>query len=922
MDLDEGSSGMAGTITKVYFFQHTHTDIGYTHPQQEIVEEQAANIARALEYCRRTDDYPLEARFAWTVETGWTLARFWEQADEAQRAMFAAYAQAGRVQITASYFHMTQLATPELLIRSLEPTLAIASACGVTVDTAMSSDINGINWFYVHLLAQAGVRYVNTAVNKTRGGSPIPDERPGGFWWEGPTGDRLLVWNNEVYMQGNWALSFPEAPSFAGLERYLKSLEECGYPYDTVIIPLQGFVIDNSAPNMAACDMVLDFNRQAGRTLCRFVTLGEAMRDVEARYGDHIPVRRGAWPDWWDDGIGSSAFETGLARFAAGDLLGAEKAAALATAMGAPDPFPRGELERLRENLLHYYEHTWGWWRSVEDPHSLESRALGHRKIGYAEDAALDGRRYRERAVRALAQWTAPPATGPSAGQIMLFNPLGWPRRERIQWKARWQNPAENPPTAMRVIDPDGREILADNRIERYSGHLRAYCDLWVCFEADVPALGYAIYRLEDTGQTVLPPAESTSRAIENQFYRVEMDGSGRVRSIVDKELDRELVAKGPWGMGQLVYERITSPGGRADLVVQNPLSFDFAPHRAAVAVTVPDDGEVRTIRDSLGVSLVCRSRMPRFPSIVQEVRLDDGAKRIDFITRLVKEEVAEAEALYAAFPFAVQPDAVRCDVSGGEFVPGREQIPGSATDWYNVRHGVQLRADGVALTLLCADAPLVEFGEMKTGRTPSPPVLDNGLVFSYILNNHWFTNFFARQSGELTLRYRLLTAPRDVPGTLGRNGREFLAPLVAVRLGARSARDAGVEIAARTASPRHAKAGFGEITAGTAALDAVKPARAGHGWIVRLHEIGGQAGEARLRLHWPIPVDVIPCDVLERPLEPPVTSAGDDEITVPMKPFGTATLWLRPPNHQETSRMMSHVHIAAEVDRGVAATS
>ncbi|HWE62932.1 MAG TPA: hypothetical protein VHB98_14555 [Chloroflexota bacterium] len=164
----------------VYFFQHTHTDIGYTHPQEEVVEQQAANIARALEYCRRTDERPSEARFAWTVETGWTLARFWERAGEAERSLFAHYARAGRVQITASYFHLTQLAPPELLVRSLEPTLAIAQACGVSVDTAMSSDINGVNWFYVHLLAQAGIRYLNTAVNTTRGGSPVPAERPGG----------------------------------------------------------------------------------------------------------------------------------------------------------------------------------------------------------------------------------------------------------------------------------------------------------------------------------------------------------------------------------------------------------------------------------------------------------------------------------------------------------------------------------------------------------------------------------------------------------------------------------------------------------------------------------------------------------------------------------------------------------------------
>jgi hypothetical protein len=175
--------------------------------------------------------------------------------------------------------------------------------------------------------------------------------------------------------------------------------------------------------------MVEAFNARASYTRCRLVTLGEALRDVAARYGDSVPVYRGAWPDWWDDGIASSAFGTGLVRFAHGDLLAAEKAAALATALGAPDPFPRGELQRLAENLLHYDEHTWGWWRSVEDPYSLQSRAQGHRKILFAEDAVMEGRRYRERAMRALAARVAPAA--PELERIIV--------RQRCR---RWATPS------------------------------------------------------------------------------------------------------------------------------------------------------------------------------------------------------------------------------------------------------------------------------------------------------------------------------------------------------------------------------------------------------------------------------------------------------------------------------------------------
>jgi alpha-mannosidase len=883
---------MADRIKHVYFYHHTHTDIGYTHPQEEVVEQQAANIRRALDLCRQTADRPPESRFAWTVETGWTLARFWERADEEQRAQFVHYAREGRVQITATYFHLTQLAPPELLIRSLASTLDIAGICGVTVDTAMSSDINGVNLFYIHLLAQAGVRYLNTAINTTRGGSPLPEERPGGFWWEGPTGERLFVWNNDHYMTGNEVISFPDAPSYAGLDQYLARLEAHGYPFDTVLIPMQGFRIDNAMPNLALCDMIEAFNQQAGYARCRLVTLGEALHDVAHRYGDRIPVYRGAWRDWWDDGVGSSAFETGLVRFAHGDLLTAEKAAALAAALGAPDPFPADEPHLLAENLLHYDEHTWGWWRSVEDPHSLESRALGHRKVLYAEDAAMEGRRYRERALRALAARAAPAS---DRERVIVFNPLAWPRREVVRYNAVWRNRADSTPGAVRVRDAQGRAVAAQCELTHYTGHLIPHIDLWVEFEAEAPALGYAIYTLEPTGEPVHEREQAEGRTIENAYYRVEMDESGAVRSLVDKELGRELVGAGSWGMNQLIYETITSAGGRADTLAPSYPPFDFMPGRAETALTTPTEASIEVRRDRFGVSLVSTSSMPRFPTIVQEVRLTDGHKQVDFITRFIKDEVDATEAAYLAFPFAIQPETVRCDISGGAFTPGNEQITGTATDWYNLQHGVQLCTGDLALTWLCAEAPLVEFGEMKTGKTPSPPILDNGLLFSYVLNNHWMTNFFARQAGEVTARYRLLSEAVSTVGRLGRAGRELLTPLVAVRLGARSARDPGLEIAPGSAPADVGS--FAEVIEGEAALDAVKQAHDGDGWIIRLHEVGGNAGTVRLRLRWPVAVLAEPCDLIERSLADatPIALEGEAVLTATLTPFGTASWRLRP---------------------------
>jgi hypothetical protein len=267
----------------------------------------------------------------------------------------------------------------------------------------------------------------------------------------------------------------------------------------------------------------------------------------------------------------------------------------------------------------------------------------------------------------------------------------------------------------------------------------------------------------------------------------------------------------------------------------------------------------------------------------------------VDFSTRLIKDEVDGTEAAYIAFPFALKPARVQCDISGGVFTPGAEQIRGTATDWYDLQHGVQLADEDLTLTWLCAEAPLVEFGEMKTGKTPSAPILDNGLLFSYVLNNHWFTNFFARQSGEIVARYRLLSERSSSAATLGRAGRELLTPLLPVRLGARSARGPGLEAVAGITPA--ATGTFARLLEGDAALDAVKQARDGRGWVIRLHETAGRRSAVRLWLRWPVPVLAVPCDLLERPLPGAATIyvEGEHVFVVDLPPSGTASWRLQP---------------------------
>ena len=60
----------------IHLVQHTHTDIGYTRPQTEILPEHLRFIDYALDFCDETDDWPDDAQFRWTCEASWPVREY------------------------------------------------------------------------------------------------------------------------------------------------------------------------------------------------------------------------------------------------------------------------------------------------------------------------------------------------------------------------------------------------------------------------------------------------------------------------------------------------------------------------------------------------------------------------------------------------------------------------------------------------------------------------------------------------------------------------------------------------------------------------------------------------------------------------------------------------------------------------------
>ena len=77
-------------INEILFVHHSHTDIGYTHPQPVVMELHRRFIDEALDLAEQTTGYPDDARFRWTCEVTGITVDWWTHASNADRDRFMA----------------------------------------------------------------------------------------------------------------------------------------------------------------------------------------------------------------------------------------------------------------------------------------------------------------------------------------------------------------------------------------------------------------------------------------------------------------------------------------------------------------------------------------------------------------------------------------------------------------------------------------------------------------------------------------------------------------------------------------------------------------------------------------------------------------------------------------------------------------
>ena len=725
----------------IYLVQHTHTDIGYTRPQTEILPEHLRYIDYALDFCDQTDLFPEEARFRWTCETTWPVREYLMTRPESQIERLRQRVEEGRIEIAGLFLNSSDLADESSVATSLQPIRLIRNH-GMPVRAAMQNDINGVPWCLVDYLSGAGVEYLNMAENTHRAQKPF--DKPTTFWWESQAGNRILVNRPEHYMTANMMGILTGEETFAkNLFQHLHDIVEKGYNYEHYPIQFSGYLTDNSPPSTTACNVVRNWNDTYEWPKLKLATISEFMDVMKNDHADDLPVYRGAWPDWWIDGFGSAPIETSYARSTHCDNIANKGLQAFAVIRGIEQNNHITELQAQVDDAIAFYdEHTFGAAESIRDPLAENSIVQKGEKLSYVWEAVKKNRILREE-VMGRVQHLFPKSDVPV---ITIFNPLNWHRSGVVEIYIDHEILPRD--RGVMVVLEDDQPIPIQPLSSREDG------TYWAMYVKDVPPLGYRTLRLFTVkGLPVKEVTESFSGNLENDFYDISIDSeSGQILSWKDKELNLELIdSSSPYSFGEFIHETLGT--NRAQLEHLKLEEFSRATW-GNITVGQLLDGPVWTSLVISGMAPECAAER-----ITCEIRLYKLEKKVELAFAMKKLSVTDPEAVYVAFPVYLPESHFVVEVAGGTVVPGKDQLEGSSSDWIGIQNFVSVRNDSNQIIFVSPEIPLVQLGEINLGKFSriADPVSSN--LFSWVFNNYWTTNFLASEEGELKWSYQLTSS-------------------------------------------------------------------------------------------------------------------------------------------------------------------
>lgn len=736
-------------INEVLLVHHTHTDIGYTHPQPVIFELHDRFIESALDLAEASEGERDDAKFRWTCEVTGITRAWWNRASNTDRDRFLAAVRRGQFEVAALEWHLTPLADVRMLVRSLE-NVRFFRELGIPVRSAMNTDVNGVPWGLVEILLDHGIDGFSMAINSHLGGPVAP--RPGAFQWAAPDGRELTVWNGFQYWHAaNVLMRMPSSVEAVAeaLPPFLAEAERRGYPLPYLPVQITNpHHPDNAAPDATLSAFVREWNDQNPQVRLRTVLLSEVFDRLRQ---EALPRLSGDWTDYWNLGAGSSARETTVLMEGLRTLDAAHEASAWP---GEPERREAQHLDTAHGHLALYAEHTWGADCSITLPESVETKMQWATKSAYAYQGLAHARIVLRDALHRLAV-----RAGGEDPTLLLYNPLPVPFR----------GPVRLPVSGLEWPLTPG--VHHRQRLDGALNNLPQTSTRWC--DVDLPAFGYRTYKVASLEEASSAGLDFERLALVSSRVRIEFLETGGVRSLVVDGVEYA-GASDEFIFGVPILER-PAHGNRREIMELDFSRFEPAEGwqkdwpRKTTAGNLVQYGS-RGEEGAVGFAQVFEMENGDRVTVDYSLFADDPSVDVEVIL----ESGGDAKPYSLALPFTlpeVGPTTWHFDTAGAVVEFDREQLPDSARHYVTARRFVRMETEATALSVATPDLPLWKFGGMFFAPTNQlNPADRRPTMLAWLANNYWEVNFLANQTGQSRFRFRLLPhSPEPVSASYAR---------------------------------------------------------------------------------------------------------------------------------------------------------
>ena len=413
---------------------------------------------------------------------------------------------------------------------------------------------------------------------------------------------------------------------------------------------------------------------------------------------------------------------------------------------------------------------------------------------------------------KALTQIGSKNAASGGHNKLVVFNPLSWQRSDLIRMSIKDLNDFE-------IVDSQGKIIP----LQKIADNEALFCS------TETPSMGYQSYEIRESKS---PPLYSSNikvseNHLETQFFAIELDNHGLIRSIYDKRANREIIEKGKAGNVLQVFEDrpLANDAWDIDIYYQDKC-LELA---EIVEIRVVEEGPVR------GGLFLKRKFLDS--TIAQHIYVYDGIPRIDFKTEIDWQQ--HQTLLKVAFPVNVHSNKATYEIPYGNIE--RPTHWNSAWDWGRFEVPAQKWADlsegdyGVSLLNDCKYGYDIKDNVMrltliKSAINPDPNADIGHHEFCYALYPHqgdW------RRGDTIRMAY------------------EFNHPLLTQIV--------------KSQREQSSESGFSfvKINPENVIIETVKKAEDSDGIIVRVYEAYNQRGDAELEFAYPLK-RVAECSLME----------------------------------------------------------